>query len=958
MGAIATPLDAAPTLLDAPVVEARQTGGVTTRLILDYVEREGGRDAVARLLEGAGLTSREHELRNEDNWSSYATKIAMLEATAEVLDDPLAARHIGEAGMDFNVAPGLILSLRALGSLRLLYKNIPKTCSKFTSTHRMEALEVGRRHARIAYTDISGTGYHPADCELNVGFLSCAPILFGLPLARITHPVCARDGGDTCIYEIRWQSGASRLRTAIGAALGGAACLGAALALDPVLVPEAAAVATALGAVAGHGELRFRRRRYEHLRRRADEQAVLAERLANSLQDLVSELRLDDVLAKIRKNAQVAVGGKEFALLVDDGDAMRCKSSSTLPRQTLEALEDWAEAGVAASQEPIVLDDLSRVADLAELPRDRVLPLRSLCAAPLVFRGRLLGMLVALANAEGGFLPHDVDLLQSYPAQAAIALENARLYEAQQQLASRDPLTGLLNHREFQEAVSRELEEGRRHGGSMSVVLLDLDEFKRVNDTSGHAAGDSVLIAAAEGLKRASRLSDQAFRIGGDELALVLPHTSARQAIPVAERAATTMNEVDPRGSVSYGIGEGPADGPAKDSLLRHADERLYAMKRLAAATTGRDSARTLSAAEDDERQRARLACANRLSTRLAPLLDPEQIVSTTVDELHESFRYHLTAILRKDPDGMLRAVAGAGPLVRELPGVDVLGVPLSEGIVGRVARTGEPTVVHDTQSDPDYLPTEATTDSGSELAVTIRVGGEVWGVLNLEQIQTHAFDSDDVVFADLVAAHVGAALDRTRLASELEGTFMTTLAALSDALEHKDAYTAAHAREVEDLSERVGARLGLAGDELRTVRYAALLHDIGKIGIPSEILSKPSGLTDDEFEQIKQHTVIGARMLERIPFFEHVHPLVRSAHERWDGRGYPDGIAAGEIPLGARIICACDAFHAMTSDRPYRAAMSVAEAITELNREAGRQFDPTVVDALVAEAMLDLGRA
>jgi putative nucleotidyltransferase with HDIG domain len=144
----------------------------------------------------------------------------------------------------------------------------------------------------------------------------------------------------------------------------------------------------------------------------------------------------------------------------------------------------------------------------------------------------------------------------------------------------------------------------------------------------------------------------------------------------------------------------------------------------------------------------------------------------------------------------------------------------------------------------------------------------------------------------------------------------------------------------------------------LRTVRYAALLHDIGKIGIPGEILSKPEALSQEEFEQIKKHTVIGARMLERIPFFEEVHPLVRSAHERWDGRGYPDALAASEIPLGARIICACDAFHAMTSDRPYRAAMPPVEAIAELRRHAGRQFDPTVVDAVVAEAMLDLSRA
>jgi putative nucleotidyltransferase with HDIG domain len=375
-----------------------------------------------------------------------------------------------------------------------------------------------------------------------------------------------------------------------------------------------------------------------------------------------------------------------------------------------------------------------------------------------------------------------------------------------------------------------------------------------------------------------------------------------------------------------------------------------------------KSGARGATSAPGDERssgehQRERLACANRLSARLTSLLDPEQIASATVDELYESFRYHIAVVHRLEADRMLRPVAGAGPLIEAMTGFDTWEQPLDDGVNGRVARTGEPALVHDTSSDPHFLGTDAPADSGSELAVAIRVGGEVWGVLNLEQIETHAFDADDVVFADLIATHMGAALDRTRLSTELESTFMTTLAALSDALEHKDAYTAEHAREVEGLAERVGERLGLAGEELRTVRYAALLHDIGKIGISSEILNKPSALTDDEFEKIKQHTVIGARMLERIPFFEHVHPLVRSAHERWDGRGYPDGLATREIPLGARIICACDAFHAMTSDRPYRSAMPVVDAIAELRRHSGGQFDPAVVDALTAEAMLALSR-
>src|SRR4051812_27378232 len=354
MGATATPTSPAPKLPEGERVESRQTGGVTTRLILDYVEREGGREAVAELLCTRGLEGREEQLRDEHNWCSYATKIAMLEGAAETLDDPLVARHIGEAGMDFNVATGLKLSLRALGSLRLLYKNIPRTCSKFTNTHRMEAVEVGSHHATIAYTDISGTGYHPTDCDLNVGFLSCAPILFGLPLARVSHPVCARDGGDTCVYELRWQSGASRLRTALGA-LGGAlaAVLGAA-AFDSALLPESVVVAGALVGAAAQAELGFRRRRHQHLERRATQQAEVAERLATSLQDLVSALQLDEVLAKIRKNAQVAVGGKEFALLVEDGDGVSCQSSSTLPRESIAALEDWAAAGAADRPEPRV----------------------------------------------------------------------------------------------------------------------------------------------------------------------------------------------------------------------------------------------------------------------------------------------------------------------------------------------------------------------------------------------------------------------------------------------------------------------------------------------------------------------------------------------------------------------------------------------------------------------------
>ena len=932
--------------------EPRETGGVTTRLILDYTEREGGREAVDAMLARCGCTGREEELRDENSWCSFATKIAMLEAAAEVLHDSQIARHVGEAGMDFKVGQGLKLSLRTLGSLRLLYKNIVRTCAKFTSTHRMEAVEIGAHHARIEYVDVTGTGFHPLDCQLNVGFLSCAPVIFGLPLARVSHPICARDGGGTCVYDIRWASGASRLRTAVGAFLGGAAAISAALTLEPAFLPEAGLLAALLAGEAARREASFRRGRVRGLEQRAEQQAVVAERLATSLQDLVSNLHIDEVLEKVTENAKSAVGGKEFVLLVDEGDGMRCQSSSVLSRESLAALEGWASRCRSDQELETVLDDLTLVPDLATLPLDRSLPLRSLCAAPLRYQGRSLGVLVALANNEQSFLPHDVELLQSYASQAAIALANARLFAAQQALASKDPLTELFNHREFHEQLGRELERCRRHGGEVSVVLLDVDDFKHVNDTGGHAAGDRVLIDVAGALAAATREEDLAFRIGGDEFALLLPATGAREAIRVAERAGEAIRELPGGVRASYGIGEWPGDGPSKERVLARADSLLYAMKRL---STAPDAPAARAPEGELERQRKRLAAASRLSARLAHLLDPVEIARATVNELHDTFGYHLAVVQRLDGDGYLRPVAGAGALLSEMVGFHDWAQHKDEGVNGRAFRTGEPVLVHDTSLDPDFLGTNALRNAGSELAVPIRVAGEVWGILNVEELETHAFSSDDLVFADVMAAHVGAALDRNRLFGELENTFMTTLAVLSDALESKDAYTAAHARDVADLTDEVGAALGLGAVQMRTLRYGALLHDIGKIAIPTEILTKPAKLTDDEFEVIKQHTVIGAKMLERIPFFEEVHPVVRSAHERWDGHGYPDGLAGAEIPLEARIVCACDAYHAMTSDRPYRAAMPVEGAIAELRRNAGTHFDPDVVDALVkvAEAHL-----
>jgi HD-GYP domain-containing protein (c-di-GMP phosphodiesterase class II) len=189
----------------------------------------------------------------------------------------------------------------------------------------------------------------------------------------------------------------------------------------------------------------------------------------------------------------------------------------------------------------------------------------------------------------------------------------------------------------------------------------------------------------------------------------------------------------------------------------------------------------------------------------------------------------------------------------------------------------------------------------------------------------------------------------RYAAALELNRAYRGTVMLLSDVLEFEDEYTAQHSRSVVDLVNAVADELGIAPDERQELEFAAMLHDVGKISIPKEILHKPAALTEREFEVIKHHTIEGQFMLDRVGgLLARVGEVVRSCHERWDGRGYPDGLAGEQIPIAARIVFACDAYNAMTTDRPYRAAMPREAAIAELRSNTGSQFDPKVVSALI----------
>jgi HD-GYP domain-containing protein (c-di-GMP phosphodiesterase class II) len=191
---------------------------------------------------------------------------------------------------------------------------------------------------------------------------------------------------------------------------------------------------------------------------------------------------------------------------------------------------------------------------------------------------------------------------------------------------------------------------------------------------------------------------------------------------------------------------------------------------------------------------------------------------------------------------------------------------------------------------------------------------------------------------------------ERYNAALELNRAYRGTVMLLSDVVEADDNYTADHCRGVVSLVTAVADELEIDTEARQELEFAALLHDVGKIVIPKEIINKPGALSDDEFELMKTHTIEGQVLLDRVGgLLGRVGSLVRSCHERWDGNGYPDGLAGYEIPLAARIVFTCDAYSAMTTDRPYRAAMSQETALEELWANAGTQFDPRVVSALAA---------
>lgn len=329
-----------------------------------------------------------------------------------------------------------------------------------------------------------------------------------------------------------------------------------------------------------------------------------------------------------------------------------------------------------------------------------------------------------------------------------------------------------------------------------------------------------------------------------------------------------------------------------------------------------------------------------KLGRSMNELAQPEKFVRLACDELHATLSFRWIAARFVQDASAARHMAGRTIVSGEAPGGARAMVPMLDAVL---AALKPPTPLVLAPGGGDH-PALARLRSGLVAQPVMRAGVLVGALVAGDKIG----DETTILAPDMKLMDAGSQLmtillENAALYEDQQSMFLGTLEALTASIDAKDRYTCGHSERVAHLAMRLAAEIGMDADQVERVRIAGLVHDVGKIGVPEAVLCKPGRLTEEEFELIKAHPEIGRRILADIPQLEDVLPAVMHHHERWDGRGYPHGLAGEHIPLHARLIALADSFDAMSSTRTYRPALPREQVLREIRKCAGTQFDPTL---------------
>lgn len=362
----------------------------------------------------------------------------------------------------------------------------------------------------------------------------------------------------------------------------------------------------------------------------------------------------------------------------------------------------------------------------------------------------------------------------------------------------------------------------------------------------------------------------------------------------------------------------------------------------------------------DIDRWLAKLKRIEEKTERLALLSHLSQILNSTLDhrEIRRRAMKAATRLMRAEVGSLLLVNEARRKLYFEVALGDLeeeiktIFLDLGQGIAGWVAQHGKPLIVNSPEKDPRFFKgVDERTEFKTRniICVPVKVKAKTMGVLEaINRQEKGGFTREDLSLLTSLADQVAIALDNSRLYQELEETFLQTADSLADTIEKRDPYTGGHTQRVTSYSLAIGKYLQLKPLERKRLKIASALHDIGKIGIEDHILKKPERLSPEEFDVIKRHSNMGAKIIEHIWQLREIVPGVKYHHEHVDGMGYPDGLRGEEIPVLAKIVAVADTYDAMTTDRPYRKAMDKGAAIEELKKCSGTQLDQGVVEAFL----------
>lgn len=649
----------------------------------------------------------------------------------------------------------------------------------------------------------------------------------------------------------------------------------------------------------------------------------------------------DDVRRAVVTAAEQALGTDQIALFTIDPctAAIECECSADVDeaaRNAFLVLYDIHQRG-PAFREAWTLEDID-ASDAQSAARESLADngVKSILACPIRSEVSASGVLVAFFASSATVPESKRRIMETLTVEASAALSHSQAMEQSRDLmdgladvnvelsvqATSDGLTGLANHRTFQQTISELCRKAGSAKRVFSLVMVDVDHFKLYNDTHGHPEGDAVLQRVAKMLASGMRQGDLAARYGGEEFAIILRNTDKDSAQAAADRIRKSIAEEPFRNgtvTVSMGVAEFPTDGSSAGELIENADKALYHAKhtgRNRVVTWGSRSGGCTDQMESDDRAEA----GRSVLVVEGPHQDPAGSLAKTLNSL--SYKVDVA-----------NGTGEAAELMRTRA-FDIALVSHEALCDGDVRLLSSLTAIH-----PD-MPTILV---ASELA---------WGD-SREAMRRGVTDVLTKPFKDTeLPLVIERNLERRRLelrkmTDKRTEVLLQAINALVFAIEAKDCYTAGHSDRVTSLSMAMSERLNLSDEDRTALELSAKLHDVGKIGLPDSSLNKESPLTEEEWSAMRDHPVLGSRIVGAIDELAYVSTIIRHHHERLDGTGYPDGLRGPTIPFLAQMIAVADAYEAMTSERAHRSRLSPSEAMEELERRAGTHYNPDIVGVL-----------